>query len=285
MVVLGDEVPYVVEQKIYGYFLDLCILHNKTLFKPCLKQIVFSNTSRTKEVQEEMSDAAASGDHGTLNEYLELGYTCYMNPFNSEYTSLDLAILFGHNECVRVILDHTSSLEGIELCGDGPVVLAIKYRRMNILRTLLKKGFNPWGTNHASSIHIIEYGSIYRAVDVYLGCGISLQASYLIHAGCIGILAYLMKKGFDPTQELFVEFGDKCNWMGSRKRLYKFIYVSCVSLNVGNWLALSKFTDHKESETGKELLQFNERNTKLLLLLEKIREMGDERFSFLWLQE
>lgn len=285
MIILGEEVPYVVEQKIYGYFLDLCLVQHKESFGSCLKQIIFSNATRTREVQEEMSDAAASGNNRTLEEYLTLGYTCYMNPLNSEYTSLDLAILFGHEDCVKTILDYTSSTERIDLCGDGPVVLAIKYRRMNILRILLKKGFNPWGTNHASSIHVIEYGSIYKAVDVYLECGISLQASYLVNAGCIGILAYLMKKGFDPTQELFVEFGDRCNWMGSRKRLYKFIYTSCVSLNVGNWLALSKFMDHKESENGKELLRFNEGNTKLRLLLEKVREMGEERFSFLWLEE
>lgn len=285
MVVLGDEVPYVVEKKIYGYFLDLCILHNKTLFKPCLKQIVFSNTSRMKEVQEEMSDAAASGDHGTLEEYLEFGYTCYMNPFNSEYTSLDLAILFGHHECVKVILDHTSSLEGIELCGDGPVVLAIKYRRLGILRILLQKGFNPWGTNHVPAIQTMEWGTMYDAVDVYTDCGISLQASYLIKTGCTGILAYLMEKGFDPTQELFVELRDKCDWMGSRKHLYKLIYASCVSLDIYNWLKLSKFMDHEETDNGRELLLFNAENTKLLLLLEKIRETGSDKFSFLWLQE
>lgn len=285
MIMLRETVPHVIQEKIHGYFLDLCLLQHKMVFKPCMKQIVFSNPVRMKEVQEEMSDAVANDDHGTLEEHLRFGHKCYMNPFNSDYTSLDFAILFGKHECVKIILNYTTSLEGIELCGDGPVVLAIKYRRLSILRMLLRKGFNPWGTNHAPAIQIMEWGSMYDAIDVYIDCGIHLTASHLLKTGCTGILKHLMEKGFDPTQELYVELRDDCDWRGTRQNLYKLIYSSCVSLNIYNWLMLSRFTDHDGVEKGGGLLQVNTENSKLLSLLKKNREEHYERFSFLWLQE
>lgn len=285
MFVLKNEVPGVIEEKIHEYFLDICLLQHKTDFNPCLKTIVFTNPRRMEEVTEEMSDAASTGDHRTLEKYIRFGHTCYTNHHNSEYTPLDLAILFGQHECVKVMLEYTSSIERIEVFGDGPVALAINYRRMSILRILLEKGFNPWGTNHAPAIKMIEWRSMYDAVDIYLECGIQLPASYLLKNGCTNILAYLMEKGFDPTEELYVRDKSNCDLWGTRQNLYKLIYASCVSLDLYNWSMLSRLMDHDDMDHGGGLLKFNPRETRLLALLARNREENYERFSFLWLQE
>lgn len=285
MFVLKDKVPHVIEEKIHGYFLDICLLHHKTVLNPSLKKIVFTNQKRMEEVREEMSDASSNGDHRTLEKYLKFGHTCHMDPFSSEYTHLDFAILFGQHECVKVILEYTPSIEGIDCYGDGPVALAIKYRRMSILRILLQKGFNPWGTNHAPVIQMMEWGSMYNAVDIFLDCGIQLQASYLLKTGCTNILAYLMEKGFDPTEELYVRDKSNYDFWGTRQNLYKLIYASCVSLDIYNWSMLSKLTDHDDMDRGGGLLKFNSKDAKLVKLLTRTREENYERFYFLWIQE
>lgn len=280
-----ETVPLVILEKIHGYFLDLCFLQHKKCLGPCLKQIVFSNSVRMREVQGEMSEAVSNGDHWTLDKHMRFGHKCYMNPLGSDYTPLELAILFGNNEGVKIILGYTKTLEGIELCGDGPVALAINYRRTTILRMLLLKGFNPWGTNHAPAVQIMEWGSMYDAVDTYLECGIRLPVSHLLKTGCTGILKHVMEKGFDPTQELFVELRQGCDWRGTRKNLYKLIYASCISLNLHNWAVLSRLKDHDDLDGEGEPLRYDPSSTKLLDLLRRNRETHYDRFSFLWLQE
>lgn len=282
--ILRDNVSDDLERHIHGYFIDLCLIDHRILLRQCLRELVFSNLERMKEVREEMDEAACTGDRETLAQHLEFGHSIYMNPFHTEYSTLDIAIMYGQYECVEVLLHHAGSHREVELCGDGPVVLALQTQNMEILRLLLERGFNPWGTDNANAIAIIEWGSLFDALQIYVDCGVNFSAVRLLKMGCTNIMGYLMKRGYDPTEEL-IQRDNECDWWGSRSRLFRLIYVSCFCLDQYNRSRLFMLTDHDEVEIGGGLLEFDRNNRELRELLEVLRDSGLQKYSFLWLQE
>lgn len=275
--ILQNHVPDILYGKIFRYFMDLCFLDHKRQFKKCLQGLVFLNPKRMIQVQEELVEAASSGDHETLEKYLKLGHRFHV---------LDTAIIFGHYECVRVTLEHSGSQRAIEMHGEGPVVLALEYNRLDILRLLLKRGFNPWGTDRAPAMNIIEWSSMYERnliLEVYIECGVGFSATRMLKTESANTLGFLMKRGYDPTEELML----RCDydWWGSRARLFKLIYSSCCYPDLYNWSMLSRFMDHDEVSIGGGLLEFDNNSRDLRKLLETLRDSGMSKYDFLWLQE
>ena len=273
-----------IQRTIHGYFIDLCLLDHREKFIECLREIVFLNPERMMEIKAECLDAATTGDHETLRKYLGFGHRFYMDPFNVENNLLEISIMCNNYRCVEVILEYTRSHREIELCGGGPLVSSLVSENLDILRLLLEKGFNPWGADNVSVIHIIEWGSMYDALQVYIECGISFSAAYLLKTGCTNVLGYLMGRGYDPTEEL-VRRGKGYDWWGSRARLFKLIYVSCLEIDQYNRCMLSRMMDHDEVENGGGLLQFDYNNRELRVLLDMLRDSGDHKYDFLWAQE
>ena len=276
--------PIDVGEIIKDFVIDLFLIDHRKVFKKCLQELVFTNMGRLKEVREEIEEAAASGDHKTIDKYMAFGHRLYVDPFDTYYSPLDMAIMNGHYECVRVLLNYAESYLHIETCGDGPVVVAIHSRQTEILRLLLMEGFNPWGTDYTPAIPLLEWGFMEDAIEVYIDCGVKFSASYLVKSECVNILKYLMNRGFDPTDELF-QGGNTYDWWGDRRRLFKLIYVSCHDADPYNWSFLSRFMDHEEVSDGGDLLEFHEENKELGVLLDVLRSSGFPRFDFLWLQE
>jgi len=249
-------------------------------FKECLRGIVFTNARRIEEIRTEVLDASSSGDHETLCMHLKFGYRPYLDPIDMDNNPFFLAIVHGHYECVRVILEYCS----VSPYQDTPVILALSSPDLEILRLLLQQGFNPWGGKNSIVLNMIEFGSMFEALQVYIDCGIMFSASKLIEMEYSNILGYLMKKGFDPTTILCQRESGYDFW-GSRSRLFKLIFVSCFTIDPYTWHHLSKFTDHDDDVNGGGLLEYNENNRELRELLERLKDSGDPRYDFLWIHE
>lgn len=273
---LPDDVKY----KIYQYLLDLYFLDHKKNTKSCLRMVVFTNPRRMEEIRGDVLLASSSGDHETLRSHLEFGYRPYMDPMDMDNNPFFLSIVHGHYECVRLILEYCS----VSPYQDTPVILALSSPDMEILRLLLQRGFNPWGGDSMIILNMIEWGSMFDALQIYVECGVTFSASRLLAMEYSNTLGYLMKKGYDPTIELCQrELG--YDFWGSRGRLFRLIFVSCYTIDPYTWHYLSKFMDHDENVNGGGLLEYNTNNKELRELMETLRDSGDSRYDFLWMQE
>jgi len=111
-------------------------------------------------------------------------------------------------------------------------------------------------------LNMIEWGSMFDALQIYVECGVTFSASRLLAMEYSNTLGYLMKKGYDPTIELCQrELG--YDFWGSRGRLFRLIFVSCYTIDPYTWHYLSKFMDHDENVNGGGLLEYNTNNKEL----------------------
>lgn len=269
--------PEVIQEKVLGYFIDLCFVDHKRVFNSCLKQVVFSNEDRMKEIKKQFMYAAIAGDHKTLHKHLQFGHSFYS--YFQSFSPLHYAVSENNYNCVEILTryDEDNKYDNVNR-DDGPVRLAICSENLDILRLLLKRGYYPHGTMRNPTLRYIDEYEKYDILQVFLDCNVYFSAYFLLHFQCFNVIRYMMDRGYDPTMGLW----DKgIGFKGTRKNFYKLIYVTCIDLDFRNCDVLSRVINH----VGGIPLEYNEQNPYLIKHIGKIKERNEARYDFMWFQE
>lgn len=115
-------------------------------------------------------DAAGNGDIYQLRA--ELAAITDINAVDVDgTTALHEAVLNGHTECVRILLDHGADVNIQNADGNTPLYLAVRRRHVECIKLLLAYGadVNIENNNNVTPVHVAMRGIIiyryHRAVD------------------------------------------------------------------------------------------------------------------------